>query len=282
MRDLLAVFRTPRSLIAGLAIQALGAPLVALAVNDALDPPLGLALGLILVAAVPGGTMSNVLTYVARGNIALSIALTAITTLGSLVVTPMLLRILMAAHLPAAFVMPTRQVAVDIFACLLGPLGLGMMAGRAFPGIQPAFTRWCIRGSLLIIGAIIVGAAGAGRLDPHAYGWAGPALIGLFAVAIQQVARLVLLALGAPRRDLVAIGIEVTIRNTNLGLLIKASLFPAIAGAADPIADGVLFVVLLYGGLAVPACLPLFALGRRGAMGGAAMREAAGARPPCP
>jgi BASS family bile acid:Na+ symporter len=59
--------------------------------------------------------------------------------------------------------------------------------------------------------------------------------------------------LGLNRVDSTAINIEATVRNGNLGLLIKASLFPAVVGVADPVGDMVLFTVLLYGGLALPA-----------------------------
>jgi BASS family bile acid:Na+ symporter len=59
-----------------------------------------------------------------------------------------------------------------------------------------------------------------------------------------------LLRLNGP--DTAAINIEVTFRNINLALLIKASLFPAVVGVADPVGDMVLFTLLLYGGLAFP------------------------------
>lgn len=265
VRDFLEVFREPRAFLVGMTVQLAGAPLVALLVNALLDPPLGLALGLILLAAVPGGTISNVLTYMARGNVPLSISLTAVTTLGCLVVTPLLLRLLMASHLPADFRMPAGDIAFDIGFVLLLPLAIGMVVGTTMPAIRGPFSTWCIRASLAVIGMIVVGSAGAGRIDAAAFGWMGPVVIVLFAFSIQQVSSLAVLASGLQRRDLVAIGIEVTVRNTNLALLIKASLFPAVAGVADPVADGVLFVVLLYGGVALLVATPLYVIGRRGA-----------------
>ena len=57
--------------------------------------------------------------------------------------------------------------------------------------------------------------------------------------------------LGVSRPDTTAINIEATVRNGNLGLLIKASLFPAVVGTPDPIGDNVLFTVLIYGGAAL-------------------------------
>ena len=89
--------------------------------------------------------------------------------------------------------------------------------------------------------------------------------IAIFALAI--VGQLVSLGIcmlfrvGGPER--VAIGIEATIRNTNLGILVKASLFPAVVGVIDPIGDGMFFVALLYGGAAIFVALPMILVSRR-------------------
>lgn len=262
-RDYLDVLREPRAFCVGALVQLTGAPAIAVAVNAGLDPPLGLALGLILVASIPGGTISNVFTYLARGNVPLSISLTAVTTLGSLVVTPLLLAMLMGAHVPDGFEMPVRTIATEICLAMLLPLAIGMAAGAALPARRDGLARWCIRGSVAVIALIVVGAASAGRVDPDAFGWIGPGLILCFAITLQQLALLVSRTAGLAPRDRVAIAVEVTIRNTNLALLIKASLFPVAAGVADPIGDGVFFVLLLYGGGAIVVVLPILVRSRR-------------------
>jgi BASS family bile acid:Na+ symporter len=53
------------------------------------------------------------------------------------------------------------------------------------------------------------------------------------------------------------------VRNTNLALMLKAALFPAVPGAPDPFGDGVLYIALMYGGLALPLIAPLVLLHRR-------------------
>jgi BASS family bile acid:Na+ symporter len=262
-RDFVAVLRAPRGLLIGLAIQLTLFPLLASGLGRALPVPPGIAAGLVLVAAVPGGTMSNVATYFARGNIALSIALTAITTVGSLVMTPLILRLFIGAHLPADFEMPTGRVAYEIGVTLLVPLGLGMLIGARFPERREAFSRWSIRGSLAVIGMMVVGAAGAGRLDPESYGVMALVAILLLATIGQILTLGVCLLARLTPGDRVAIGIEATIRNTNLGILVKASLFPAVVGVIDPIGDGMFFVALLYGGAALLVATPLILLSRR-------------------
>jgi BASS family bile acid:Na+ symporter len=57
--------------------------------------------------------------------------------------------------------------------------------------------------------------------------------------------------------------VEVTVRNTNLALLIKASIFPAVTGEVDPIGDGMFFVALLYGGAALLMATPPVVASRR-------------------
>lgn len=259
LADFVEVFRKGRALLLGLATQLVVVPLIACAVATALPVEPGIAIGLALVAAVPGGTMSNIVTHLAWGNTALSISLTTASTLGCLLTTPIVLRTLAASHLTADFEMPAARVASDIGLCLLLPLSLGMFVGARMPQVRKRFSNTCIAGSIGVILLMIVGSAGAGRIDPVAYGWGGPAAILGFSVLAQRSA----VALGGLARlsgpDRLAIGVEVTIRNTNLALLIKASLFPMSAGVADPVADGALFVALLYGGfalfVALPACL---------------------------
>lgn len=263
VRDFIGVARQPKPFLVGAGVQLLAPPLVALLLSRLIDLPTGLALGLILIAAVPGGTVSNVLTFLARGNVPLSISLTAVTTVGCLVLTPLILRTLMAGHLPEDFRMPVDTVAFDITFLLLLPLAVGMFIGTTMPNRRGAFSNACIRGSLVVIGLIVVGSLGAGRMDISAFGWSGPLVVVLFAVAIQQISNLVVLACGLRPPEMVAIGVEVTVRNANLAVLIKASLFPAVVGVADPVGDGILFVLLLYGGIALPVSLPLFLIGRR-------------------
>lgn len=261
--DFVDVFREGRSLVLGLAMQLVAVPLIAHLVAVVLSVEPGIAVGIALVAAVPGGTMSNIVTHLAWGNTALSISMTTVSTLGCLLTTPIVLRVLAATHLPAGFEMPAAQVAFDIGVCLLLPLALGMFVGAKMPRIRKLFSNSCIVGSLVVILFMIVGSAGAGRVDPWAYGWVGPLAILSFAFLAQRSAMALARAARVAGPDRLAIGVEVTIRNTNLALLIKASLLPVTAGVADPVADGAFFVALLYGGFALPVALPACIANRR-------------------
>lgn len=243
------VFMDPKGFAVGMLLQLAMVPALAYLFILCISGNAGLAVGLAVCAAIPGGTMSNVFTYFARGHIALSIALTAVTTVLCLVTTPLVLKLLITQYMPVDFAMPAGRIAVEIGLFLLLPLVAGMAWLRWLPVSAPGFSRWCIRGSLFVILLIVVGALGAGRLDLESFGLANAGWVLAFILLLVGVSYLVPRLLGNTRSDVIAINIEITARNTNLGLLIKASLFPAMVGVADPVGDHVLFTLLLYGGL---------------------------------
>jgi BASS family bile acid:Na+ symporter len=138
-----------------------------------------------------------------------------------------------------------------------------MLYGAKFPARRDVFARWSIRISIAFILAMVVGSAGSGRLDPRAYGAMGPVAIFLLCLLAAQAAHASSRLAGLLPRDRLTISVEATIRNTNLAILVKASVFPAVAGVADPIGDGMFFVALLYGGVALPVALVPVVIHRR-------------------
>ena len=201
------------------------------------------------VAAIPGGTTSNIFTFFARGNSALSISITAITTLACLLTTPLILTLLISDSLPAGFSMPRGQIMIEIALTLLLPLGLGMLYLYLYRRRAAVVSKWCIRASLLGIGLIVIGSISAGRLDLNAFGLENVKLVLLFTLLLVGIGWLAGRLFGLPRADATAVEFEVIVRNTNLGVLLKASLFPASVAATAQLGDTVLFTLLLYGGL---------------------------------
>ncbi len=252
VRDFVAVVKQPRALAYGLLIQILFVPLFAWALIILTQPAVGLAVGLALVAAIPGGTMSNVFTFLARGHVALSIALTAVCSFACLVTTPIVLGLLISAQLPGEFDMPAAKIATEITLILMLPLVIGMIVLSVWPNGAARFSKICIRTSIFIIILIVIGATGAGRVDIEKFAGSEILILLTFVLGLATFSWFVPRLMGLNWPDSTAVNIEVTFRNGNLGLLIKASLFPAVVGVADPVGDMVLFTVLLYGGLVFP------------------------------
>ncbi len=248
-KDFREVMLEPKAVTSGSLIQMLLVPLVAFIFMQIFGIVGGVAVGIALIVAIPGGTSSNIFTHFARGNIALSITITALTTLACLVTTPLILEVLIAKYMPAEFVMPRGQIMKEIALTLLLPLAIGMGFLRFLPDSAETFSKWCVRGSLLGLVMIVVGSTMSGRLDVEAFGVTNMLLIILLILTLALASWLVCRALGLSSYDSTAIDMEVVVRNVNLGVMLKASLFPAVIGQPDPIGDLVLFSLLLYGGL---------------------------------
>ncbi|MCI5045515.1 MAG: bile acid:sodium symporter [Aquisalinus sp.] len=249
IEDFRKILDQPRSLVIGTGTQVVLVPVVAFLFIALSRAEPGVLAGLALLAAIPGGTVSNIFTYLARGSSSLSISITGLTTVASLITTPLILGLLIRDYMPDTFVMPAGRIAFEIMLFLLLPLLAGMFTLRQFPDLAPTLSKWCIRGSLFIILLIVIGASAAGRLDMDAFGSINALLVVLFTLVLVSVSTAVPHFAKCPRGDLTAIQIEVAIRNTNLGLLINASLFPTRPGEVNLLGDMVLFTLLLYGGL---------------------------------
>lgn len=274
-QDFSAVFRQPVALGVALVLHLLVLPLVAVGLGHWFTLEPGIALGLLLVAAMPGGTLSKVFTYLARGNVALSASLSGCTSLACLATVPVVLQVLAGDYVPANFRMPVGHVVSDVVLFLLLPVVVGMQLRRWLPGSCRLIAAWCIRLGLIVVVIMITGSIGSGRIDPWQCSWKTGVGIILFCLLAQQLAMLPFRLYGWKSPDVVAVGIESTMRNMNLALLLKTRLFPDQAGAAvDPIGAGVFFVILYYAAVALIAGTPL-ALRMRGVIGRERARLAA-------
>ncbi len=256
--DFAKVLRRPRALGVVLAYQILVSPLIALAVIQLFGFAGGIAVGLILTAAMPGGATAKAFVVLGRGSAPLAISLTVVSTLASIVTVPITLQLLARDFIPASFEMPTARIVRDVACFVLAPLAVGMALGARIPLRRLVLSRWLIRVGFLVVFVMIVCALGSQRIKPGDRGMIVPIAIVVFAVLCQQIVMLPFRILGWPRAETVTAGMEITMRNMNLALLLKASLFPD-RGPDELAAIGteVMFVVLFYAGAAFFIGLPL-------------------------
>lgn len=129
------VLSAPVALLGGTAAQVLLLPLVALVLVALFAPAPELAAGLILVAASPGGALSNFYCYLGRLNVSLSVMLTTLSTLASFVVLPVVLALSFPAiGGGAGIVIPVGEMMTRLLLFLLLPVGLGMLIRHLAPG----------------------------------------------------------------------------------------------------------------------------------------------------
>lgn len=153
--DFRRVFQRPGLILLGMAAQFGFMPLLAFGISRALGLPAQLMAGLVLVGCVSGGTASNVITYLAKGDTALSITLTFCSTLLAVVATPALtwLYLHQTVHVQAA------EMLVSILKMVLLPVLAGVainqLWGRHLQRLQPVFPLLSVAAIALIIGIVI-------------------------------------------------------------------------------------------------------------------------------
>ena len=219
------VFLRPGIIGLGLLLQFLLMPLIAWLVGLLLKLPFPVLAGLVLVGACPGGTASNVICYLARGDVALSISMTSVSTLLAVILTPYLTWIYVGQKIPV----PVWDMMVSIFRIIIIPVALGILinqyaGGRlqAFKKIFPVISMLAI---ILIIGIIV--AINAPQLSeiilPVIFAVVLHNLVGLFAG--YMIPRM----LGLDRKICRTIAIEVGMQNSGLGVALAGKFFTAAA-----------------------------------------------------
>lgn len=211
--DYRSLAKLPKALLAGVALQFAVMPLAGFGIAQVMGLEQGLAVGLILVACCPGGTASNIVTYLARGNVALSVAMTMASTLAAVALTPLL-----TGALAGTYVAIDRwNLLVNMVAVVLVPVVLGTLLNRLFPRAAGAVSGFlplvAIVLVILIVGGIVGGAKA--QIAEHA----GVLLAATFLLHALGFGLGLLLArlLGLGTVEARTISIEVGMQNSGLG-----------------------------------------------------------------
>ncbi|XP_010520782.1 PREDICTED: probable sodium/metabolite cotransporter BASS2, chloroplastic [Tarenaya hassleriana] len=130
LKDLFDLFRQrPLSILFGCVAQYTIMPALGLLISKILGLPPALSVGLILLGCCPGGTASNVVTLIANGDVPLSIVMTVCTTLGAVVLTPFLTKILAGSYVPVDAV----KLSISTLQVVVAPVLLGSCIQSSFP-----------------------------------------------------------------------------------------------------------------------------------------------------
>ncbi len=149
------VLRMPGVVALGAGLQFLVMPLAAWLVAMAFRLSPQLTAGLVLVGACPGGTASNVVCYLAKGNVALSITLTAVSTMAAIFMTPVLTWLYVGQQVPV----PVAQMLLSILKIVILPVTLGVLfnswLGRHLDRFKEVFPAISVLAIVVIIGTIV-------------------------------------------------------------------------------------------------------------------------------
>lgn len=235
--DFRRVARGPKPLIIGLVSQFLVLPALTFLMIVALKPMPSVAMGLILVAACPGGNISNFMTHRAGGNVALSVSMTAFATVAAIVITPANIAFWGNLYGPTREILQRTQidpiaVAITVGFMLILPLILGMIVNARFTPIANRIRRPMQWLSMAIFVAFIVLALAANWANFLRF--AG-AIIGLVVIhnTLAFLGGYVTATLaGLSERDRRSVTIETGIQNSGLGLILIFAFFGGLGGMA--------------------------------------------------
>jgi BASS family bile acid:Na+ symporter len=235
--DFRAALKTPKALALGLFGHHVLFPAMTYVLVWLLNPIPSIALGMILVSSCPAGHISNFLVHYSKGNTALSVSVSALSTAAALIMTPLNFAFWGNLHPVTSGLM--KQVAMspwemlEVIVLLLGvPLVLGMWVARRYPAVAQRIRKPMKILSLLVLVGFIVGALAANFRHFLAY-----IQFVLLVVFIHNLLALVTgyslsAALGLPERDRRAITFEMGIQNSGLGLILIFNFFNGLGGMA--------------------------------------------------
>ncbi len=235
--DFKRIIKSPKAPLIGLAAQFLLLPALTFLLVLIIKPHPSIALGMMLVAACPGGNLSNIITYLSNGNSALSISMTAASTIAAIFMTPFNISFWGRMNPETADIL--KQVSLspgDVFITVFLILGIPLIIGMSIGHFLPAFVKKIKKPfkifSLLFLIIIVCGALAANW--QHFLNTIGMIM---FAVLIHNV-----LALNIgywsgkisklDERDCRAVCIEVGIQNSALGLVLVFNFFDGLGGMA--------------------------------------------------
>ena len=224
LADFARVVKFPKPVLIGLSCQLLLLPVVCFFLAKAFGLAPALAVGLMLLAASPGGTTANLYSHLAHGDVALNITLTAVNSVIAVLTMPLIVNLSLAYFMEGDQALPLQFTkVVQVFVIVLGPVAIGIWIRSRFPGFASRMEKPVKIISALVLLIIIVLAV---VKDWQTFVDYAP-LVGGAALAFNLIS----LAVGywVPRlcklslRQSIAIGMEIGIHNGTLAIALALS-----------------------------------------------------------
>ena len=228
--DFKVVFTKPKAVICGILSQFIIMPALAFLLVTLFQLPTELAVGVILVGACPGGTSSNVMTYLAKGDVALSVGMTACTTIMAPFVTPALVLLLAGQTVDVSYV----SMLVSIVQVVLVPIALGFVINYFFSKFAEAFGKALPLISVIAICLIIMAVVSANAAKLMSTGLLVIAVVMLHNVCGYALGYLAGRLLGLTKEQMRTLSIEVGMQNSGLATSLATMHFAAMPMAAVP------------------------------------------------
>lgn len=259
IRDFRQVAVYPKGMIVGTIAQILVMPLIAFMLATLLAVPPAIAVGLVIIAACPGGTTSNLFVLLSRGNIALSIVLTVSASLITILTLPLFTNIALQHYMGTEedIVLPVWKTVGMLIGIVLFPVAIGMVVRTRKPEIaRKAEGIVSIFGGIVLAVLIVALVYGVRDQIWELLKQAGPAtiLLNLAGIGLGLAAGRVA---GLTQRESLAVAVELGVKNGTIALMVTLTLLESSAMSIPAAVYGVLmfpigFVLAMYGRSIIP------------------------------
>ncbi|MGB9602101.1 MAG: bile acid:sodium symporter family protein [Verrucomicrobiia bacterium] len=235
--DFKKVLKMPKAILSGFVAQYSIMPFLGWSIAHLLKLEPDFAVGLILVACCPGGTASNVVTYIARANVALSVLMTTCSTFGAIVMTPLLTKWLAGAYVPV----DAMALFLDTVKVVLAPVCLGLILHHTIPKTVKFFLP--VAPLISVITITLICASIIGQQSERILHSGGKLLLAVFLLHAGGfgLGYLFGVALGYDKIICRTISIEVGMQNSGLGTVLAIRNFPQMPSAPTPCAISATF-----------------------------------------
>jgi BASS family bile acid:Na+ symporter len=259
IRDFRQVAVYPKGMIVGTVAQILVMPLIAFMLATLLTVPPAIAVGLVIIAACPGGTTSNLFVLLSRGNIALSIVLTVSASLITILTLPLFTNIALQHYMGTEedIVLPVWKTIGMLVGIVLFPVAIGMVVRTRNPEVaRKAESIVSIFGGIVLAVLIVALVYGVRDQIWELLKQAGPATI-LLNVAGIGLGLAAGRMTGLTQRESLAVAVELGVKNGTIALMVTLTLLESSAMSIPAAVYGVLmfpigFVLAMYGRSIIP------------------------------
>jgi BASS family bile acid:Na+ symporter len=244
--DFVQFLKKPKLLIVSLILIFVVCPLLGLGLGKVMEIPAGFAMAFIVVGCLPGGAGSNLMVHVAKANVALSIALTCIGTLICLFYIPLIMQLTMTDYLPENIEFPTATVIKNMAFYLILPFAGSIYLKKHITN-NIKWSKTILRSAMFILVLFVIGSLSSGRVNLADYTYQDMFKIIVLGLSFVVAGNFILLLMGKKDYDIVAVVVEMTLRNVGLGFIIVLSLFPPSIQQTQAAKD-MMFCMLFFGG----------------------------------
>ena len=229
-QNFIDVFKKPKEIAVGISAQYIIMPLIALALARIFALDTALTVGLVLVGTVPGGTASDVITFLAKGDVALSVSLTAVSTIISPILTPLITLLLIGNQVH----FNPMDMFISIVEIVIIPIALGLILNYKCPDFCEKLKDYLPAISSIVICLIVAGVVGTNK----------QAILTSSMIIIVVIVLQYFLAMGLGfaagylagmgKKQIITVAIELAFQNSGLSTGLAKTHFPNLAQATVP------------------------------------------------